>query len=576
MDLFKILPIAALVATLSLKPVAVASDYGFDAGCAALDGRAFMLAVAQGGEQRAHCLAGAGFLKEARTALRDEAFYGHRNLEHALNILLGVNEVSFAALSQAAESGSGEAAFLLLASADSNPAPPLSAAARRRAVSHFAETPPWMQERYALRIVERLMQANDHHAVLTLSDALLAASDEAVSEGGAAPPGGLRDKAAMASFFRARVLESRGAWREAADLYESAAAARDDQLAAEASLRRIALLWRTGAITNDHAAFLLEQLNYEWRGGALGAKIKLALSRTYEFSERFYESILTLIPVLTSSAPPAYRAEAQTRLEQAATSYVVNHADEEDVIMLADIYAQYRLLIAPAGRYWKGDRQIARLFLYAGLPLLAAEVLGAYGPAETVAGGGAEAALDYADMLAQTGDAERAAAFLNAIDENANNPADQERIDAIRLSIAPDAEIGAWSAQTTTPHIREMLAQRAWNAGAWSAFVDIPAADRAIDGAFLKKAEQDRLAAYLAHGGRPDAATFDDTATPAEDALAVYEQEALFSAADLRTELRAADAVLRLGDFMNAQAALPPAADIAPEEPASPAAPAMN
>ena len=576
MDLFKILPISALAATLLLKPVAIASDYGFDAGCAALEGRAFMLAVANSGEQRAHCLAGAGFLKEARAALRNEPFYGHRNLEHALNILLGANEGSFASLLAAAENGSGEAAFLLLASAEGNPLPPLSAAARQDAVSHFADTPGWMQERFAFRIVERLMQANDHHAVLTLADALLVEPDETASEGDAANADIVRDNAAMASFFRARVLESRGAWREAVDLYEDVAAAWDGQLAAEASLRRIALLWRTGAITNEHAVFLLEQLNYEWRGGALGAKIKLALSRTYEFNGRFYEAVLTLVPVLTSSAPTAYREEAQARLAQAATSYVVNHAGEADVVMLADMYAQYRLLVAPINQYWAGDRAAARLFLIAGLPVLAGEVLSAYGPAETLAGGGAEAVLDYADMLAQTGDAERAAAFLNAIGEDTDNPALQEQIDAVRLAITPDADIDTWRARETTPQTRETLARRAWNAGAWAAFLDVPADDRAIDEALLGKAEQDRLAAYLGRGIRPEANVLGDEATPVDDALAVYERETLFSAADLRTELRAADAVLQLGDFISAQAALPPNTDIAPEEPAAPAEPTVN
>lgn len=569
MDLNKILPILASVATLAFGWTAKAADaYGFDFGCAELEGQAFMRAVVDSGDKRAHCLAGAGLLKEAQGALRQQSAYRHDGLQKALQLLLTVDDRAHEALLPVAQAGSVQAAFLLLAAAEGNREPSLNPGVRRSAVEYFETTPRWMQNRFALLVADRLILAADHRSALRLAEALKSDAD------GAAAAEGLN----LSRFIKARVLESRGAWREAAALYDTVDAPWDDVLTVEAKLRRIALLWRTGAVKTEEAVAVLEQLNLEWRGGALGAKVRLALARAYEFNERFYEAVLTLAPVMTSTAPEGYRIEAQDRLRNAATSYFVFHADESDALMLADIHARYRDAIAPGDGYWAGDRAAARILVNAGLTSLAARLLQGDAPAEVLSEDGPEAVIDYAGILAAAGDTARASAFLDMAAGLPDMQGDAEPIDHIRIMAAPNETLRAWRGRDRSPQANALLAERAWTAGAWDVYLDASAGTGMAQGHLLDEDDRNAIAAYLANGARPFAQETGNTDGSLTVPLAVHEEETLYAAADLRTRLKAADAVLSFSGLLTAQAAsLDHDASLQPdpEEAAAPS-PAIN
>ena len=551
MDLNKILPILASVATLAFGWSAKAAEaYGFDFGCAELEGQAFMRAVVDSGDKRAHCLAGAGLLKEAQGALRHHAAYRHDGLQKALHLLLTVDDEAHEALSPVAQAGSVQAAFLLLAAAEGNKAPSLNPNVRRSAVEYFETTPQWMQNRFALVIADRLILAADHRGALRLAEALKTDHDETGHDGAAATEG-----LNLSRFIKARVLESRGAWREAAALYDTVDAAWDDALTVEAKLRRIALLWRTGAVKTEEAVAVLEQLNLEWRGGALGAKVRLALARAYEFNERFYEAVLTLAPVMTSTAPEGYRIEAQDRLRNAATSYFVFHADETDALMLADIHARYRDAIAPGSDYWAGDRAAARILVNAGLTSLAASLLQGDAPADVLSKDGPEAVIDYAGILAVAGDATRASTFLDLAERLPAPDGDAQPIDRIRIMAGTDETLGAWRGRERSPQASALLAERAWKAGAWDVYLDASDGAGMAQGHLLAQDDRNAIAAYLAEGKRPFAQETGNTDGSLTSSLAVHQEETLYAAADLRTRLKGADAALSFSGLLTAQAA---------------------
>ena len=546
MDLNKILPILGSVATIAFGWNAKAADgYGFDFGCAELEGQAFMRAVVDSGDKRAHCLAGAGLLKEAQGALRQHSAYRHDGLQMALQLLLTVDDRAHEALLPVAQAGSVQAAFLLLAAAEGNKEPLLDPGVRRSAVEYFETTPRWMQNRFALLIADRLILAADHRSALRLAEALKTDDDSAAASAGLN----------LSRFIKARVLESRGAWREAAALYETIDAPWDDALTVEAKLRRIALLWRTGAVKTEEAVAVLEQLNLEWRGGALGAKVRLALARAYEFNERFYEAVLTLAPVMTSTAPEGYRIEAQDRLRNAATSYFVFHADESDALMLADIHARYRNAIAPGSDYWAGDRAAARIMVNAGLTSLAASLLQGDAPADVLSEDGPEAVIDYADILAAAGDAARASAFLNIAERLPAPDGDGQPVDRIRIMAGTDETLGAWRSRERSPGASALLAERAWKAGAWDVYLDASTATEMAQGHLLEHDDRNAIAAYLADGARPFAQETGNANGSLTGALAVHQEETPYAAADLRTRLKAADAALSFSTLLTAQAA---------------------
>jgi len=580
MNLNKILPFLAVVAMHASGWSARAADaYGFDFGCAALEGEAFMRAVVDSGEKRAHCLAGAGLLKEARGALGPSTGYRNEPLYNALQILLTRDDETYEALLPVARAGSVQAAFLLLAASEDNPSPALSAPVRRSAVAYFETTPQWMKNRVALRIADRLLAAGDHHAALRLAEAVK--EDPA---GGAEALEAARDEARglnLSRFIKARVLESRGAWREAAALYDAVEAPWDDALTVEAKLRRIALLWRTGAEKTETAVAKLETLNMEWRGGALGAKVRLALARAYAFNERYYEAILALAPVLDSTAPAPYRREAQARLGAVATTFVVSHATEDDALAVADIYARFRTVIAPDA-HWSGDRAAALILTQAGMPALAGAMLRNSEPEAVRADGGARALVDYAKVFVAAGDAQRAETFLAAAakaneakaDKGGTDEGGAERdaalaasIERLRIDIAPARALADWRGRDLSPAADRRLAARAWSAGAWDVY---RAAAENADGApgrLLGRDERAAIAAYLADAERPPAHHTSRRTGRAADkggvhpddalsrALAVHEEETLFAAADLKNLLKPADAALGLDDLLTAQLA---------------------
>ena len=200
-DLTKIVSILALTAT---SAFAGQSEYGFDFRCAEIEGRAFMQAVVDSGDARAHCLAGAGFLKEARGALRDNPGYAHRRLANALTAMFDDDAQAYADLLSEANAGSGEAAFWLMAAPNPSFARALSAPSRGRAVDYFAAAPGWAKTRFAVPIAEKLIAANDHRNALALAESL-----DAETDGGDA-----HARASLSRFINARIIESRGAWSE--------------------------------------------------------------------------------------------------------------------------------------------------------------------------------------------------------------------------------------------------------------------------------------------------------------------------------------------------------------------------
>ena len=539
-DLIKIVSFLALAAT---SAFASESEYGFNYRCAEIEGRAFMQAVVESGNARAHCLAGAGFLKEARGALRDNPGYTHPRLANALTAMFDGDPDSYASLLSDANAGSAEAAFWLLAAPNGEFARALNASSRSGAVDYFLTAPNWTKMRFALPVAEKLIAANDFRNALALAENLGATTDE----------NGAQDRASLSRFINARILESRGAWSEASREYATVNASVDAQLNAEASLRRIALLWRTGAVKTGQAVDMLETLDLDWRGGAVGAKIRLALSRTYEFNERHYDAVSTLGALIHSSAPAAYRAEARARLRNVAATYFVDHAAEAHAVKLIDIHQRYRSIIAPADRYWIGDAPAARILVNAGLTGYAAEILGAQTTAEIVSAGGADVAIDYAGILATAGAYERAQAFLNAAGETSDRPPETvAAIDLIKAAVTPEEELNVWDKEPPAPEARGLLAARSWTAGAWDVFLTVSTPLENAQDSALTHQDRKAIAAYLARSERPLLNNRYETASTVSRALALRETDAPYYAKDLRALLEPSDAILALSGLLAA------------------------
>lgn len=158
---------------------------------------------------------------------------------------------------------------------------------------------------------------------------------------------------------RAKLDEVGGATEKAAAAYENLAGAADRRVAADATLRALALATRTGALKAEESIPRLEALTLAWRGDDLEARAIIELSRAYASSARWHEAF-SLNRTASQHFPdhPATRAlhdESARNFEKLFIDGGTAIASSVDALAL---YSDFKDL-TPAGR--RGDELIRNL-----------------------------------------------------------------------------------------------------------------------------------------------------------------------------------------------------------------------
>lgn len=528
--------IVAIVIAAAFAAPAPARAGIMDFDCAYLEGNEFLKAAGRSAPDRAACLAGAGFLEEARGALRERPAREKTVLRDVIALLLGDAAPGRDHLIAAAW-GSPEAAFWLLAAETAPRRDVLDSRARNRATAFFIGAPDWVKARYGVPFAASLIALDDSANALQAADALDLSSGEARKAAFANP----------ANFIRGAVYQDQGAVKEAVAFYARLSAPWNDPLVIEARLRRVALLWSTGAIKSADAVSLLEELDRDWQGDALGARIRLALARAYVFSDRLYESFLVLDRLAQSSAPEDYRTEARRRLKHLALEAFTSRAHESALIAQIDMHRRFKSYSLAPDERLAFDVAAAAWFASSGLHSLAAEILDPYGP-EMFAGAGAMTVLAAAETLIAIHQPARAAEIAAGLDPAFLTDAGRDRLALLRARLAPPAA----PADEAPRAVAAAIAQEAWRQGLWRVY---HAAAAGAGDSTLPEFPRRIAAAYLARGARLAAdAENDFSDQPILAALAAAEKVEAASAADLRALLAGAGAVLALEPLLSPSA----------------------
>ncbi|WP_428410366.1 hypothetical protein [Hyphococcus sp.] len=439
------------------------------------------------------------------------------------------------ALLDAFQHGSGEAAFWLLAGGGYE-GDLLDQAARDRAAAFFFGAPDWVKRDYAAPFAQSLLGSGDSEGALRIADALAFSA-----QNGGAP--GFEN---LANFIRGDVYQAENAVGEAISFYGKVAAPWNDPLVIETKLRHIALSWSTGAIKNAEAASRLEELDRDWRGDALGARIKLALARIYAFSDRLYESFLILDDLYVSTAPEDFRTEARSRLKLLTFDAFAGRAREYSLIAHLHMYDRFKSYSLTPKERLVFDIAAARRFASAGLHAFAADILSAY-EAETLTQVGAGNTLTAAETLIDINKPHVAADVLTELDSVSLAESDQQRLAMLHAKVAaPEAS------DASSPEIAEIIAERAWRNGLWDVYNKTALPDDEPGNAIPRKS----MAAYLATGLRP--VSMSEAAHPVLTALAAQGEPEPKAAADLRLFMTGADAVIGLAPLLSAPSAPSP------------------
>lgn len=525
--LYKIV-VFLLTASASASP-ARAGIMNFD--CAYLEGADFLKAASEPTTDRAACLAGAGFLEEAQSALRERASYEEAILNDILALLLE-DAPPGERLLKAASWGSPEAAFWLLAANRSSLDYSLTEKARNRAVAFFIGAPQWVKTQYAIAFASSLMTIGDEANALQVAEALELSSITANAS----------DYENRANFIRGAIYQKQEADKEAIAHYGKLSLPWDDPVVVEAKLRRIALSWSSGALRTPEAVALLEEIDRDWRGDDLGARIRLALARAYIFDDKLYQSFLVLDRLSHSSAPKEYARVARHRLKLLALEIFTSRAQECPLIAQLDIYEKLNDHELTRDERIAIDIAAANWFASQGLHANAADILGAY-DVSILSRAGADAALAAAETLIAVNQRARAVETLSAVEGSSLSQINHLKLDLLH------ARLKLPSVPTTdaSPELLSIIAEEAWRQGLWDIYHTLQTDAGVSDDGFPRLA----IAAYLAHGMRPPLVRHDiSSMSPILAALAPQEVAGAKKAADLHPLLSGAQSVLALAPLL--------------------------
>ncbi|MEM1103323.1 MAG: hypothetical protein AAGH48_04395, partial [Pseudomonadota bacterium] len=171
------------------------------------------------------------------------------------------------------------------------------------------------------------------------------------------------------ALLRARIAETLDDIDQAADAYTIAATA-DGPIAAEAGLRRIALLWRHGRIEAPGAAAALRDLAADHRRAPMEPEILLALARANEYAARPDMALGALGRLMGRSPGASFAEEAQDRFDRIFVDLFENgRYPNIDSAIKIELYLRYRDALSPeVAESWMGDLAFAEQLAEAGAP----------------------------------------------------------------------------------------------------------------------------------------------------------------------------------------------------------------
>lgn len=503
------------------------SAYGINWSCGYEEGEIFVKRLKRASQDDLSCLAGAGLWDEALPRIGGRMDNERQSLRRLLDLVINDDETAYEFFEEQAAQGQDEAILWLLIARGDKGLQSSTVRSRNVAVNLFISLPPWVRERHSSDLADALLAEGDNRAALTLATALKAVADDP-------------NELAKAALIRARVIERYGTTDEAVALYEEAISLGTDRIQAEAELRKIALMWRTGYLKTDEAVIVLRELVTIWRGERLGAGILLALARAYYFDQQLPQSLRLLSSIYGSNAPADIRDEAERRIRSIAEDLFVIRTVPSTIGDLMDVYELVRPVVGPREQFWLGDLRLAELLVNQGLIAGGEKLIRGVAPPDLKREGGNAALLSAARLMLRLEDRREARRYLFAIprqeltEDEASEYARLEAFSAEIEDLKPILERGA------ARDVIRIVAQRAWDAEVYGLYAE--ARRIADDGQSWKEP----TAEYLATGRRVELIGLLSNPDPRLKALSAAPKPSVYHADDLRPLLEPSAEVVDL------------------------------
>lgn len=511
--------IAVTAAGWPLSAAAQRSGFGVEWRCGYEAGPAFVAKIKRAHQEDLSCLAGAGFWRETLPRIGGQMDEPRQRLRQLLALVVAGDTDAEAFFLDEAEAGNDEAVLWLLIARGERGLEQSNRRTRNVAVNLLVALPPWARQRFSPRLADALLAEGDRRAALTLATALktIAYQD---------------DERAMAALIEARVTERYGSVDDAVGLYQDVIALGNDRLSAEAELRKIALMWRTGYLETDEAVAVLRELVTVWRGEMLGAGITLALARAYYFDGQLPQSLRLLIGIAGSNTPDEVRKEAERRIGEIAEDLFVRRLDPATIGDLMDVYELVRPMVGPREAFWMGDMRLSEVLVQAGLMARAEELMGSATPETVAEAGGNGALLDAAALMVHFENRAAARAYLDAVPQQELGTEDRAAFARLEARALEIEDLATRLRPGVRRDVLNIIGERAWAEEAYGLYA------RAYAFSDEPPTWREPAAMYLAQGARLKRADAASNPDPRLRALSSAPKPSVYHAEDLRPLLR--------------------------------------
>lgn len=537
----------ALAVGLSSSAHAQRSSFGVDWSCGYDDRKDYVAKIKRANQDDLSCLAGAGLWREALPRIGGRMDETRQRLSQLLALVLDQDPEAEAFFLSEIENNNDEAVLWLLIARGERGLQESDRRTRSIAVNLLISLPPWAREQFGSMLADALLAEGDSRAAITLATALRTIAY-------------LDEEKAQAAMIRGRVLERFGSVDEAVALYQEASELGSARLSAEAELRKIALMWRSGYIRTEEAVVVLRELVTIWRGQRLGADITLALARAYYFDQQFAQSLRLLVGLAGSNAPDTVRNEAERRIASIADDLFVRRLDPSSIGDLMDVYELVRPMIGPKQEFWMGDLRLSEVLVRAGL-MARAEDLMQYATAEAVsAAGGQQALMEAAAIMIRFDRRAEARSFIGSVSTQQLSDEDRSLYDMLEARALEVEQLAGLVRPGVRRDVLTVIGDRAWAEEAYGlyglarSFSDEPQTWR------------EPAADYLAQGTRVQPDEMLTSTDPRYRALSSAPKPSIYYADDLRPLLDPSAEVVGLASTLTQigqelQEAIPEAGD---------------
>ncbi|MEM8617957.1 MAG: hypothetical protein AAGF20_13610, partial [Pseudomonadota bacterium] len=425
------------------------SSFGIDWRCGYQTGESFVRRIKRADEDDLSCLAGAGLWRETLPRIGGRMDNQRQRLRSLLELVLQNDPAAEAFFLEEIEAGNDEAVLWMLIARGERGLEQSDRRTRNIAVNLLISLPPWTRERFGSRLADALLAEGDSRSAMTLATALSTIAD-------------LDEEKAQAAMIRGRVIERYGTVDEAVALYQEAGELGSDRLAAEAELRKIALMWRSGYIKTEEAVAVLRELVTVWRGQRLGADITLALARAYYFDQQLPQALRLLVGVAGSNGPEEIRQEAERRIASIADDLFVRRLDPATIGDLMDVYELVRPMIGPQKTFWLGDLRLTEVLVGAGLMARAEQLMVYATPQSVEAAGGQEALMDAAALMILFKKRAQARDLLQAIVKTELNEIERPKYERLEARALEVEDLSRLLQPGVRRDVLKIVSDRAW------------------------------------------------------------------------------------------------------------------